>query len=346
MRDLRWQLWGLFLVISCLFSGCAFVSVSLQGRIRPLEETVVSGEGKEKVLLISIGGPIGMELPSPHLVRPSRRPGIVAEIREQLERAADDERVKALVLRINSPGGETTASDILYHEVMEIKRKKNVRVVASIQTMGTSGAYYIALSGDKIVAHPTAVTGGIGVMSVRFNVQRLLEKIGIEADVIRSGERKDFGFPFRSLSPGEREMLQGIINSNYERFVGLVAERRKGIGLEQVRKIADGRIFTSQEAKALGLIDGVGYLDEAIELVKKEAGLQEARVVVYHRPGEYRNNIYSLGPDWSMEGMDLWRGLQDADLLGRGPVSEGIPLPDLYDLLPNAGPSFFYLWMP
>lgn len=336
MRDLRLRPWGLSLFISCLLSGCAFVSVSLQERLRPLQETAVSGEGKDKVLLISIGGVIGGVDPSPlRLVRPPRRPGVLAEVKEQLERAADDPRVKALVLRINSPGGDVTTSDTLFHEVMAFKRKTNARVVASIQDIGTSGAYYIALAGDRIVAHPTAVTGSIGVMTMRFDAQELMRKVGVEASIIRSGEKKDTSLPFRSLSPAEREMLQEIIDRLHERFVGLVAERRKGIPPEQLKKIADGRIFLSQEAKALGLIDEVGYLEEAIDLARKEAGLQKGRVVVYHRPGEYLSNIYSLGgprpTTWSPPPLGAGIG--------------GIPL-DLYDFLPDPGPTFLYLWMP
>ncbi|MBI1987359.1 MAG: signal peptide peptidase SppA [Nitrospinae bacterium] len=349
MRDLRLKSWGLFLWIACLLSGCAFVSVSLQEKVRPLEETVLSGEGKDKVLLISIGGVIGGVEPTPlRLVRPSRRPDMLSEVKEQLEKASDDHRVKALILRINSPGGGVTASDTLFHEVMELKRKTNAKVVASIQDIGTSGAYYIALAGDKIVAHPTAITGSIGVLTLRFNAQKLLEKIGVDASVIQSGKRKDVGLPFRPLSSEEREMLQGIVNNFYERFVGLVVERRKkGISLEQARKIADGRILGSKEAKELGLIDEVGYLDEAIDLAKKEAGLQKARVVAYHRPGEYLNNIYSMAPGGGMEKMAPWGGFRGVDLLGQGPPSlSGAPIPGLEDILGDPGPTFLYLWMP
>ena len=221
-----------------------------------------------------------------------------------------------MVLRINSPGGGVTASDTLYHELRKFKEETGVKIVAHITDVGASGAYYVALAADAITAQPTSVTGSIGVIMYSVDVTGLMQKIGVRTVEIASAEKKGLGSPFRTLSADERKIFQDFIDSLYGRFTGLIVEGRK-MSPEAVRKMADGRIFTSTEAKAGGLIDGVGYLEDAIELAKKQANLPKAKVVTYFRPGEYKANIYSLS-------------LIDLDL------------GDLAD----PGAKFLYLWWP
>jgi protease-4 len=266
--------------------------VNIVDEVQPLEEKTVAGEGKDKVLVLDITGIIfGGERGSPLSAR--KRPGLLAQVREALDRARKDRDVKAVLLRINSPGGGVTASDMLYQEIRRYRTETGVTVVAHIMDMGTSGAYYAALAADAITAQPTSVNGSIGVILYRVDATGLLEKVGIRTAEIVSGERKGLGSPFRRLSDDERKIFQGFIDSLYQRFTGLVAESRN-LSSEEVRNVADGRIFTSVEAKAAGLIDGIGYLDDAIELAKQKAGLKQAKVVMYYRPGEYRSNIYSM----------------------------------------------------
>jgi protease-4 len=260
---------------------------------KPLEEKVVAGEGKDKVLIIDISGvissreksdPLGLRL----------KPNMVARVKEELEKARKDEHVKAVVLRINSPGGTVSASDTIYHEIKEFKEKKQVKVVACIMGLGTSGAYYIAASADKIVAQPTSVSGSIGVILIKVNVQGLMEKVGIANETIRSGEKKDSVLPLRSMTEEERQILQGVIDHLHERFIAVVEESRSGADLKARKDLTDGRVFNAQEALGLKLVDQIGYLDDAIETAKTMAGLKEARVVMYTRPSGYKNNIYSL----------------------------------------------------
>ena len=204
-----------------LFGGCAFINVSLFEGTRPMEETVLMGEGDGKVLLLSIEGVISPgRTPSPPRFPIGRDdpPPLISRIKEELKRAEEDKKIKAVVLRINSPGGSVTASDILYHELIDFKRKTGAKIVASFLDVGASGAYYAALAADRIVAHPTAVTGSIGVLMLHFNVQGLLEKIGVEATVVQSGDKKGMGLPFHALSPGEREILQEMTADFHERF--------------------------------------------------------------------------------------------------------------------------------
>jgi protease-4 len=182
----------------------------------------------------------------------------------------------------------------------------------------------VALAADTIVAHPTSVTGSLGVVMLTVNAQGLMEKIGVAPVAIKSGTMKDAGSPFRALTPQEREVFQGVIDDMYGRFVRLIAESRK-IPAERVRSLADGRIYTAQQALALGLVDRVAYLDEVIESAKKAAGVEEARVVMYHRPKEYRATIYSTTP---------------------ATPGANTALGQFAGMLAGTGPRFMYLWWP
>jgi len=234
--------------------------------------------------------------------------------------------VKAIVLRINTPGGTVTASDIMYHELKSFKTSKNIPIVASIMDMGTSGGYYIAAAADAVLAHPSSVTGSIGVIMLTVNARGLLEKVGVEATAVTSGPRKDMGSPFRVMTPEEREIFQGLIDSFYQRFLTVVQEGRPNLQMERIKQLADGRIYTGDQAKATGLVDDIGYLEDAIELAKKKAEIAEARVVTYRRPGEYAGNVYSK-------------------LLAPGPLA-GLGEMDVMAFVRGGTPQFMYLWMP
>jgi protease-4 len=278
-------------LLSSLY-GCTLLSVSLGDVTQPLAERVLSGEGRNKILLLDLSGFITSEEQS-SLFSAQKKPGTVARMREQLDRARADKDIKALVLRISSPGGGVTASDTLYHELMKFRKDTGIPLLAHFMDVGASGAYYAALAADRITAQPTTVTGSIGVMMLRVDATGLMQKIGLQASEITSGDKKGMGSPFRRISPEERNIFQGMVNSLQARFVNLVAERRN-LSLAAVTKLADGRIYTSQEALAAGLIDNILYLDEALEQAKKSAALDRASVVTYFRPGEYRANLYSL----------------------------------------------------
>jgi len=292
-----------------LFS-CA--SVSIFERTRPLKETTLSGEGRDKILLMDISGIISSKKRSSVL---KEKTSIVSRVREELKKASTDKRIKGIVLRINSPGGTVTASDIIYREIKQFKEKKKAPVVACMMDVATSGAYYIALSADTIIAHPTSITGSIGVIALKFNVKGLLEKIGIEDESIKSADKKDMWSPFRRSTEEERRIIQGIIRNFHKKFIEKVAEER-GLDIEEVKRIADGRIYTAKQALDLSMIDKIGYLDDAISLCKKMAGLKRARVVCYSRPSTYKNNIYSL--------LNI----------------------DLDNLTESVGLTFMYLWIP
>ena len=312
----------------CLFlaSGCSFISVSLVPYVAPLKETTVMGKGKEKILIIDISGIISEE-EKRGLAGLSGEPDMVARIKEELKTAAKDKQVKAVILRINSPGGTVTASDMIYHEIEQFKKKTNNKVIACIMDLGASGGYYVAVSADKIIAHPTTVTGSIGVIMLNLSVEGLLQKIGVKDTSIKTGEHKDMGSPLKTMTEEERKIFQGILDNMYERFLSVIAENRKNLTQEKLKPLADGRIYIAQQALEYGLIDQIGYLDEAITLAKQEAGLTTARVVIYHRPGAYKNNIYSQLSNSSFSTINLLNI-------------------DLKTFVRSGTPSFMYLWAP
>lgn len=307
--------------IALLVSGC--ITINLLPGPGPLKEEQLSGSGTAKMLVVELSGLISSQEGSGLVPQPN----LLAQVKEELSRAAEDDQVKALVLRINSPGGTVTASDILYHEVRVFKEKRKIPVVASIMDVGASGGYYVAAAADKILVHPSSVTGSLGVIMLTMNARGLLEKVGVEATAVTSGPKKDMGSPFRAMTDEERAIFQGVIDSFYERFLTVIREGRPNLTPEQIRKLADGRIYSGEQAKAAGLVDAVGYLDDAIELAKKDAGLTEARVVVYRRPGEYRPNIY-------------------ARFLGGGGGLGELASLDLMTMVRGGTPQFMYLWMP
>jgi len=196
---------------------------------------------------------------------------------EQLKKFAKDDSVKAIVLRINSPGGGVGPSQEIYEEVKKLSGKKVV--VASMGALAASGGYYIACAAQKIYANPGTITGSIGVIMQFVNVKELIEKIGLKGMVVKSGAFKDIGSPVREMRPDERELLQSVIDNVHSQFVGAVAESRK-MDREMVAKIADGRIFSGEQAKALGLVDVLGNLEDAVAEAGKMAKIEgEPRVV-------------------------------------------------------------------
>ncbi len=312
-----------FLLLSLLFlSGC-FYNISLFPEMKPLQEKVVSGTGVHKIVLIDISGFISEQKPSGFVDKPD----MVARIKEELNKAAMDKNVKGVVLRINSPGGTVTASDLIYNEIQQFKKTTGKTVTASILDLGASGAYYISVAADKIVVHPTSVVGSIGVIMLHINLEGLMEKVGVGTESIKSGINKDLGSPVKPLTPEGRDILQGIIDTMYARFLDVIGAGRKELSPQRIKALADGRVYTAAEAKSLGLVDDIAYLDQTIEMTKAKAGIQEAQVVVYTRPGEYKDNIYS-------------RAFQQANhsltILGVDPKH----------LLRGGSPRFLYFWMP
>jgi len=307
-------------------TGCFVVVGNPLGMLqheRPLEETTVEGEGHDKVLLVDISGPI-TELPTRHAFGLIEEESTVARVQSELKKAAKDGRVRALVLRINSPGGGVTASDELYTEIVRFKRENHVPVVAALGDLAASGGYYVACAADRVVAHPTTVTGSIGVILVNLNLEGLLAKIGVRDETFKAGEHKDLLSPLRGATPEERRIVQAILDSLHARFVAVVRESRPQLDAGRIGELTDGRIFDASQALSAGLVDRIGELRDAVELARKAAGVERARVVMYRRADEQRENLYSR--------------------TGGAPQVNVLPI-DL-GALGVGGPRFMYLWAP
>jgi len=196
---------------------------------------------------------------------------------EELKEYSDDASIKAIVLRIDSPGGAVAPSQEIHEEIL--KAKKNKKVVVSMGTVAASGGYYISAPADKIVANAGTLTGSIGVIMELPNIEGLMKKIGVETQIVKSGRHKDIASVFRSMTPEEKQILQTVLDDVHNQFINAVSEGR-GMKFEDIRTIADGRIFTGRMAKEIGLVDELGNLQDAIMLAGKLTGIKgEPKVV-------------------------------------------------------------------
>jgi protease-4 len=277
--------------LALLGLGCITIDLPLGGR-GELQETVVAGTSGPKLLLLDVEGVLSEAEESGSLGLGGRE-STVARVREQLERAREDDEIRGLLVRIDSPGGTVTASDILYREVLRFKEETKRPVIAQCMGVCASGGYYVAMAADSVRVHPTTVTGSIGVIFSGLSLAGLMEKLGVEDQTLKSGAFKDAGSPLRRMTDAERAQLQSVIDDLYGGFVEVVEKGRPGLAQGVVRALADGRVYSARQAKDAGLVDGLGYLPDAVDELKQRAGLEEARVIVYHRPRELRENLYS-----------------------------------------------------
>ena len=207
--------------------------------------------------------------------------GIITEpesINKQIKEFGERDDIKAIVVRINSPGGGVGPSQEIYREIKRVSAKK--KVIASMGAVAASGGYYIAAAANKIIANPGTITGSIGVIMEFANAEELLSKIGFKGYVIKSGEYKDIGSPLRSMKEDEKRLLQNVIDDVHRQFVDVVAENRK-LKVDVVKKIADGRIFSGQQAKEIGLVDEIGNFQDAIDIAASMSNIKGKPVVLY-----------------------------------------------------------------
>ena len=302
-------------------SGCTLVEVKLRPETEPLEEKVLSGQGRDKILLLNISGVLTRWARARTLDLFPSEDNLLSRLTEALDKAGKDKRIKAVVIQIDSPGGSVAVSDAVYHELSRFKRETGVKMVCLLMEVAASGGYYVALAGDEILALPTGLTGSIGVIVLRFNLTGLLAKIGVRAEPTVSGRHKDMWSPFRPATEEEERITKAIVDDYFKRFTDLVRRSRKDLDPERQDLAFSGRVFSADQALELGLIDGLAYPDQALARAKELAGLDEAQLVVYQRPDDYRPNVYSGGP--------------------------GVTMSSEIDLLMNSsGLNFMYMWRP
>lgn len=247
--------------------------------------------------------------------------GVITESRETLQllkRFREDDAIRAIVLRIDSPGGVIGPAQEIYREVRKTVEKK--AVVASMGAIAASGGYYVASAADGIMANPGTITGSIGVIITYTNFKELLDRIGLQPVVIKSGAYKDAGSPTRTMSAAEKDLLQHFVDQTHRQFVRAIAEGR-GMPLKDVEKMADGRIFTGEEAQTLGFVDRMGNLEDAVQWAGQLAGITGPISTVYKRE----------------ETFSLLRYLTETVLSGLKEPSLSNTLSGSYLLRPDAG---------
>jgi protease-4 len=271
--------WGILLGLSVLANIVFFLmiiglmAVVVTGKADVITEKVLlSGPRTQKIAVIRVDGVIDSER--------------AQDVVEKIQHAKKDRHVRAIILSVDSPGGTVSGSDQIHNEIVKYRKEKARPVVGFMQGLAASGGYYISVASDEIVAEPTTITGSIGVIMSYLVLEDLLEgKLGIEPVIVKSGERKDWPSSFHRPSEEELKYFeQRIITPAFERFKNIVADGRGELSIEDVNRLADGSIFSADEALSAKLIDQIGYFDEAVSKAKELAGIEEAQIVEYTRP--------------------------------------------------------------
>jgi len=316
----------LLLLLLIFITGCApgRLVIAPTALNRKLNESRIQRDPHffvfDKIAVIEVDG-ILVNKARPRLFSSGENP--VSLFLEKLNRAQKDPFVKALVLRINSPGGTVAASDMMHHALGRFKAATGKPVVACMLDVAASGGYYIACRTDGIVAQPATVTGSIGTVFQSISFAGTMKKIGIKSESVKSGPFKDIGSPFHDMQPDERRIIEGIIMHFHEKFIEVILAGREQLKPEKLKTLADGRVFTAEQALEHGLIDRIGYPSDAVAWAKELAGIDKANVVIYHRPLGYKPNIYASAAETSTAAL----------------INVQLP-----DWLGSDGPQFLYLW--
>ncbi len=250
----------------------------------------------------------------------------VASFREKLEAAAADPRVRAVVVRINSPGGGVTACDIMADELRRFRDETGKPVVCCLMDVATAGAYYLAVGGDEVVALPTSLTGGIGALINHYNLQDAMAQLNLTADPVKAGPMVDMGSVTTPLDDGSRQLFQELVDGFRDRFRDRVGKRRPGMTEDDRKAIEDGRVVAASTALSHHMVDRLGYVHEAIAEAERLGGTSGAEVVLFQRPGYPTHSIYAITPNAPIQG-DI--------------------VPFSYPGLDRSkAPTFLYLWQP
>ncbi|MEN6475938.1 MAG: signal peptide peptidase SppA [Syntrophaceae bacterium] len=281
----------LVILLALMVSGCAFVTIDLASltRIPGLEERILKRGTADKILVVEVLGPITTTAVREAL---TKRQGSLERIDSVLTKAKKDKHIKGIILKVDSPGGTVTASDLIYRRILQYKATQKVPVVACITNMGASGGYMVALSADRIVALPTSTVGSVGVLLPSLSVEGLIDNLGIRDQTLTSGKYKGAGSVLRDMTPDDKAIYEDIIQDFYQDFISKVKARRP-VSEEDLKIIGDGRIMTARSGLKYHLIDEVGYYEAALKDVEAAAQVEDPTVVVYRRIGENSGGFYS-----------------------------------------------------
>jgi protease-4 len=281
-------------IILASLGGCGVPSflitpVKNTSTLEEIDAQPGKGFRQSKIAMIPVEGML-MNANGGGFLQPTENP--LSLFTQQLNEAEKDDGVKAVVLRVNSPGGTVTTSDAMYQEILRFKAKTHKPVIASCQEICASGAYYVSCGADKIMAQPTSVVGSIGVIFNTFEFEGTMAKIGMQAEAIKSGPLKDMGSPFKHLTDEERKVMQGMVDEYYGRFL-MVLKNNRTVEPSKQTIATDGRVFSGEKAKEIGLIDDIGMLEDALDMARKMSDSPNAKVIMYKRPYGYRGSIYA-----------------------------------------------------
>ncbi len=287
MQALRRHI-GLFVLALSLAAppACGPITMTIGGSAadKPLMSTVVETDGgwlPDRVAMVDVSGMLH-NMPRRGILSIGENPAGL--LHEKLKKAGDDGRVKAVLLRLNTPGGTVTASDAMYRQLVRFRKGSGKPIVVLMMDVAASGGYYLSCAADRIVAHPTSVTGSIGVILQTISFKPAMDRLGIEAEAFTSGPNKDAGSPFSKLTDEHRQVLGAMVDDFYRRFVALVRRSRPNIAADRFGQVVDGRVYSGEAALEAGLVDQVGDLYDAFALAKELAGIERAQLVMYHRP--------------------------------------------------------------
>ncbi|MCK4905775.1 signal peptide peptidase SppA [bacterium] len=305
-----------FFILSLI--AASFLIVNVPGKKFSNFHTDVKGfaQTRENIAVVNIYGPIQIQTSGFLGSLPSGADYTVQE----LKRLRNNPNIKAVVLRINSPGGSVGAVQEIYSELLKLK-ESGKKIVASQAEVSASGGYYLAVASDKIVSNPGAITGSIGVIISITNVEKLFEKIGVGVEVIKSKELKDIGSSMRAMTDEEREILKDMVDSAYQQFLTAVKKGRGAVMTEEkIEEVSDGRIMTGAQAKEIGLVDELGNLEDAINIAAELAGIKKDDIKVFEERRDWKKML-----------------MQQLGTKASNPFSSFLP--------PQTG-LFEYLWVP
>jgi protease-4 len=312
-------------IVAMLMSGCAFVNLGSLMSKPELSESTVEKDAHwfvvDKILLVDISGVIA-DGPGGGLLNLGGTVCSPDYVRAVLLKARKDSLIRAVVLRIDSPGGTVTASELIAREVKRYREETGIPVYAQITGLGCSGGYYVAAATDRIHIQKSGITGSIGVIASFPNYRKLADKVGYEQTVVKSGALKDIGSPMHAMSDEEKAVFQTMIDESYAQFLAWIVSNRPQVGtIETLKPIADGRIYTAEQALKNHLVDRIAFLDETLEAVKQAAKIKAADVVTYG---------YNLG--------------EDANMYTPSATAKGLRLMDVELPLPQRRAGMYYLW--
>lgn len=278
MNKMQRVTFGLVSLLMLMMTGCATIKLG-PSYDEPLKQQVIDAPSgaTAKVLLVNINGVISDQPETGFL---GSEPSMLDRVMMQLKRAAKDPQIKTVLLKINSPGGGVTTSDILYHELMAFKKRTGKKIYVQMMDVTASGGYYISMAADHIQAHPTTVTGSVGVITVLPEIVGLTKKIGVEVKTYKTGPMKDTGSPFRKFTPADDAEMQAMVDQMAQRFYGVVQTHRH-LSPTILKQVKTARVYVGKAALNAGLIDSIGYLSDAVPQACHLGGDTVCRLVSY-----------------------------------------------------------------